>query len=300
MKTFILTLAAVMSLAVNAQVTYMHVHKGTIPNNIIVPENQTASKGNGGTSTYSESNLTNFWVTNGGICRTVKVDEEGVKDVTLDVMIDNDSNKTKENEFGKIKNMMQRTEFPDGWYVSVPVEFDVNGDESIVDHYELCGYNHLKNNTYPIMFATDDDWSGSRNLVIATQNPTNTMRIEKQGGDGFHHYDCYKINASNPVNLKTGYPNYSTVPLYKTEAASSGDIVLTIYIKVYYNNGLEPTYHSLNNVKYSIQKIITAVEDINIEDAQPVYYDLMGNEVVNPEGGIFIKKVGNKTTKVRL
>lgn len=296
MKTFILTLAAMMSLAVSAQeVYYMHVHKGDNNNNIV----RKAGKSDG--TTYSESNLTNFWVTNGGTCRTVRVDETGVEDVTLNVMIDNDSTQTKENEHAKIKDSMVRTQLPDGsWYVAVPVEFDVEGDESIVDHYELCGYNHLKNNTYPVMTASDKDWTGNPILQEATNNPTNTMRIEKEGGEGYHHYNCYTINEQDPFDRQTGAINYSVVPTYHVGSSTAGDIVLTIYIKTYYNNGLEPTYHSLNNVKYSIQKIVTAVDDINIEEAAAVYYDLMGNKVANPENGIFIKMVGNKATKIKM
>lgn len=53
-------------------------------------------------------------------------------------------------------------------------------------------------------------------------------------------------------------------------------------------------------MKYSIQKIVTAVDDINIEEAAAVYYDLMGNKVANPENGIFIKMVGNKATKIKM
>lgn len=126
------------------------------------------------------------------------------------------------------------------------------------------------------------------------------MRIEKQGGEGSHHYNCYTINERNPFNYQTGTINYTVVPTYYVGPSTSGDIALTIYIKTYYNNGLEPTYHSLNNVKYSIQKIVTAVDDLNIEEAAAVYYDLTGNQVANPEHGIFIKKVGNKATKIKL
>lgn len=48
------------------------------------------------------------------------------------------------------------------------------------------------------------------------------------------------------------------------------------------------------------EKGYTAVEDIemNAADAQPAYYDLQGRKVVNPQSGIYIRKVGGKAEKV--
>lgn len=243
----------------------------------------------------------NPWVTNGGTCRTAVIAQDGaIKDCTLHVQIDNDSTAIKENNHGKIKDAMQRTELADGWYVAVPVEFDVVGDESIVDYYELCGFNHLKNNTYPVLTATDNEWNGDLILQEMTNIPTNVKKITKQAGAGPHHYNCYTIDPNNPINPQTGKPNYCDAPTYYVKSATSGDIVLSIYIKVYYNNGLTPTYHSINNVKYSIQKIVTAVDDTSVNNSQPIYYNLMGVKVENPSHGIFIQKRGNKTTKVIL
>ena len=44
----------------------------------------------------------------------------------------------------------------------------------------------------------------------------------------------------------------------------------------------------------------TAIEEIEAEEAEVEYYNLQGVKVENPEKGIFIKKQGNKTTKVVL
>ena len=47
---------------------------------------------------------------------------------------------------------------------------------------------------------------------------------------------------------------------------------------------------------------VVGVEKIEAEDdnAAVEYYNLQGVKVVNPENGIFIKKQGNKVTKVVL
>ena len=45
----------------------------------------------------------------------------------------------------------------------------------------------------------------------------------------------------------------------------------------------------------------TGVEDVEyVETVAPVYYNLQGIEVANPQNGIFIKKQGNKVSKVAL
>lgn len=281
MKSLILTIATMITLAASAQDVYMHTHMGEA----------------------TRADVINHWVTNNGTCRTIKISEDGTRtDVTLNVMIDNDSTMTKENDHSKIKDAMERIPMTDGWYVAVPIEFDVTGDESIVDHYELCGYNHLKNNTYPIMSASDKEWASNDILQTATLYPTNTMYIEKQEGEGPHHYECFTVDPYNPQRVWSDHhvtTNFTTVPTYYVGSSVAGDIIISCYIKVYYNNGLEPTYHSLNNVKYSIQKIVTAVDDLNTEVGEAQYFDLMGNKVACPTSGIFIKKVGNKSTKVR-
>ena len=42
----------------------------------------------------------------------------------------------------------------------------------------------------------------------------------------------------------------------------------------------------------------TAVEGIEIEEGEAVYYNLQGVKVANPENGVFIKVQGNKASKV--
>ena len=53
--------------------------------------------------------------------------------------------------------------------------------------------------------------------------------------------------------------------------------------------------------QYTFSLITTSVEDITTDEEAPIeYYNLQGIKVVNPSKGIFIKKQGNKVSKVRL
>ena len=45
----------------------------------------------------------------------------------------------------------------------------------------------------------------------------------------------------------------------------------------------------------------TAIEEVEAEEEAPVeYYNIQGVRVVNPEKGLYIKRQGNKVTKVIL
>ena len=52
------------------------------------------------------------------------------------------------------------------------------------------------------------------------------------------------------------------------------------------------------NAIYNINAGASAIEVIEVENAPVEYYNLQGVKVANPEKGIFIKKQGNKATKV--
>lgn len=48
------------------------------------------------------------------------------------------------------------------------------------------------------------------------------------------------------------------------------------------------------------QQNLAAVSEIAADDAAPVFFDLQGRKVTNPEKGLYIKRQGNKTSKVIL
>ena len=51
---------------------------------------------------------------------------------------------------------------------------------------------------------------------------------------------------------------------------------------------------------FEVTDEVTAIEKVEVEEAAVEYYNLQGVKVANPEKGIFIRKQGNKTTKVIL
>ena len=53
-------------------------------------------------------------------------------------------------------------------------------------------------------------------------------------------------------------------------------------------------------LKWKAMPTPTAIEEVGVDAGEAVYYNLQGVKVANPENGIFIKKQGNKTTKVVL
>ena len=78
-----------------------------------------------------------------------------------------------------------------------------------------------------------------------------------------------------------------------------------------WNNKVQQTadlkYDGENNLydiatnKWSVASdVVTAIEEVGVDAGEAVYYNLQGVKVANPENGIFIKKQGNKTTKVVL
>ena len=55
------------------------------------------------------------------------------------------------------------------------------------------------------------------------------------------------------------------------------------------------------NKPFSGLATLTAIESVAVDANAPVeYYNLQGVKVANPENGLFIKKQGNKATKVIL
>ena len=54
-------------------------------------------------------------------------------------------------------------------------------------------------------------------------------------------------------------------------------------------------------LRFAIKDVVTGIENVEAEVDAPVeYYNLQGIKVANPSNGLFIKKQGNKTTKVIL
>ena len=73
-----------------------------------------------------------------------------------------------------------------------------------------------------------------------------------------------------------------------------------IYGKLKSYNGT-PEVDANNYIISILEDVSSGIEEIGVDANAPVeYYNLQGVKVANPENGIFIKKQGNKTTKVVL
>ncbi|MDO4319961.1 MAG: hypothetical protein Q4C34_05235 [Bacteroidales bacterium] len=59
-------------------------------------------------------------------------------------------------------------------------------------------------------------------------------------------------------------------------------------------------FRNINMTLASPEGTVTGIEDITVEGGEVEYYNLQGIRVANPENGIFIRREGNKATKVIL
>ena len=54
-------------------------------------------------------------------------------------------------------------------------------------------------------------------------------------------------------------------------------------------------------VEFTTEKDLSGIENVIVEDDETVeYYNLQGVKIVNPSSGLYIKRQGNKVTKVIL
>ena len=115
---------------------------------------------------------------------------------------------------------------------------------------------------------------------------------------GTNYFDGWQIveRATNTV--------VATVP-QTLSAATSGNVTNLNIQKVSETKAYIYHYHPKAYVaKYTFAvpgDVLTAIEEVEVDANAPVeYYNLQGVKVANPEKGLFIKKQGNKATKVVL
>ena len=288
MKTLFLSTLALISLSISAQTTTL----------------KTYAAGNPSKETTSP------WMTDGGSCRIgVYENDKYSHDLDFNVEIDNDKNSYKNDAKCNINNQMIIIRVDKNGntvnYIFVPFSFYVEGDESIVDHYEACCYIHKNTGTYPLRDARDSNGTfigqNGNHLETATVEPTLTYEVpvKPQLSEGQNMYDAYKMTT---INGKV-----SSAEGILLEDEGNGVVTATLYVRVIFKEetGLEPVCYDLHNVHNHIdaRHIVTEVNDINVEeDATPVYYDLNGR-MVNADQlnkGIYIKRTGSKSEKIMI
>ncbi len=122
-------------------------------------------------------------------------------------------------------------------------------------------------------------WNDGGNITASW--PGTAMSTTMVEGDEYYYYT---IENKSTVNVIFNNGTEQTVDLY---------------------NVTKDTYFELggmDNGKYTANSsdIPTAIEEVGVDAGAAVYYNLQGVKVANPENGIFIKKQGNRTSKVVL
>ena len=111
--------------------------------------------------------------------------------------------------------------------------------------------------------------------------------------DGFAVVDrkSNEVVATHTSELKSGVANTGLSNALSVEKVS--DTKVRIY--QYFPNQFAAQY------TFEVPEVSTAIESVAVDANAPVeYYNLQGVKVANPENGLFIKKQGNKATKVIL
>ena len=145
------------------------------------------------------------------------------------------------------------------------------------------------------------------NLSAGSWDPATAVELTKEGnifygevtftgaGDGYSYFavsggkgDWTSVNAARfaPVAGEVAFNLDEKVEFDRGEAAFKVVAEGTYFINV-----------DFDSMTVWVSSEAAGVEDIEIETATPVYYNLQGVEVANPQNGLFIVKQGNKVSK---
>jgi hypothetical protein len=100
--------------------------------------------------------------------------------------------------------------------------------------------------------------------------------------------DWVVVNANRiaPTAGEVAFNLDEKVDFGKGEAAFKTSAIGEYYINIDYDA-----------MTVQVSSEAAGVEGIDVETAAPVYYNLQGVEVANPQNGLYIVKRGNKVTK---
>lgn len=145
------------------------------------------------------------------------------------------------------------------------------------------------------------------NLSVGSWDPATAVELTKDGnifygevtfagaGDGYSYFaiagakgDWTAVNASRfaPVAGEVAFNLDEKVEFGKGEAAFKVAAEGTYYVNV-----------DFDNLTAWVSSEAAGVEEIGTETVAPVYYNLQGVEVANPQNGLYIVKQGNKVSK---
>ena len=172
----------------------------------------------------------------------------------------------------------------EGYYV---VKADLNNNIFSTKTYNPNPVEKLfisSNGTYTEMTAKDNGkfmWTGTLNgsFIITPQADA---------------YPCYMATSDIEIEPETGLANNEMI--FNVTSNNNYDKKWTVGNANTYTVTVDPAAMTLSVVKGDIDGINNAVA--NESNAPVVFYDLMGNKVMNPENGIYIRKQGSQVTKV--
>ncbi|MCH5346252.1 MAG: hypothetical protein J1E63_04045 [Muribaculaceae bacterium] len=170
-------------------------------------------------------------------------------------------------------------------------------NDKYVDHYELYmvpgNVSSVTSNTHKTTGLVGAmNISDSKFWSSFTKSAAKGASAEEDETDN----KAAELNADGKFNLVIPEADMKTAGL--TPSVNGG---YTIFVKTHYTtaSGLEPTFHALT---YVDNRNATGVDMIEVEDsnAPAIYFNMNGQQVngKNMAPGIYIKKQGNKTTKV--
>lgn len=164
------------------------------------------------------------------------------------------------------------------------VKFEMYAAKEETDDYSACKY----------IWDDDPDWFGNGGPVITDYAGPylNIQDIEYSYDDEDGNEDIWSIYGAKGEARTAYLANYSYEEW--SEEDEAGD--------THYFSKTCPMYiHGLHILTYTDVSMDTAVKGIEADEAvAPVYFNLQGVKVANPDKGIFIVKEGNKARKVVL
>ncbi len=166
---------------------------------------------------------------------------------------------------------------------------------------------------------------GSDNKEIGSKEETlKVTAITSEWGVYLEKASCSWTNVNIYTWDANGNTPTGTWPGNAMSVTTVGDAEYYVYmvrnvnsVSVIFNNGTEQTvditgvtgesYFKLDKkgaenkwTVVNITDVVTSIEEVAAENAPVEFFNLQGVKVANPENGIFIRKQGNKTSKVIL
>lgn len=138
--------------------------------------------------------------------------------------------------------------------------------------------NHYGNNITDVVYMYNRDPKGAKLMCNGEVLETGLLYVNESNKAYIEFPETMDITADGTYTVQVGEPGNDD----KTYALLDYDNDTIITLNFTYTIGAD-----------------TGVEDIKADNA-PVYYNLQGQQVANPQGGVFVKVQGNKASKVRL